>query len=72
MHAGEGQTEIQHPPRHQETGQPPFCAVSRTSSLSQTLIRVDGCSPPWDWKKAWNYLSREGSEPREPSELPHG
>lgn len=37
--------------------------MSHTRSLIQTLIRMDGSSPPRDWKKAWNYLSREGSSP---------
>lgn len=31
------------------------CAASGTDSLKQTLIRVDGCFPPWDWKKAWTF-----------------
>lgn len=38
-------------------------AVSRTSSPCQTLMRMDGRFPSWDWKKAWNYRRGEVSSP---------
>lgn len=40
-----------HPLTIRKQKEPLFCAVSHTSSLIQTLIRMDGCSPPRDWKK---------------------
>lgn len=43
--------------------EPLCCAAPRTSSLDQTLIRMDGCCPPQDWRQAWNDLSREVSSP---------
>ena len=67
MHVGKRKEKNQDPAPPlqsiQRQEEPLFCAVSHTRSLIQTLIRMDGSSPPRDWKKAWNYLSREGSSP---------
>jgi len=67
MHVGKRKEKNQYPAPPlqsiQRQEEPLFCAVSHTRSLIQTLIRMDGSSPPRDWKKAWNYLSREGSSP---------
>lgn len=59
MHAGKGNTHRQPSPdglaiRKQDKPSL-LCAASRTDSLKQTLIRMDGCFPPWDWKKAWKF-----------------
>lgn len=48
----------------EQDDRPLFCVVSCTNILHQTLIRMDSCSLPQDWKKAWNYLSREVSSPK--------